>query len=92
MRSSVLSAAALALTAVQVAHAQTSTDCNPTEKTCPSDSALGKTISVDFTAGKSSYFTAAEGTTLTYGSDGAEFIINSGTYSTGVLTTTRRVY
>lgn len=80
MRSSVFSAAALALTAVQVAHAQTSTDCNPTEKTCPSDSALGTTLSVDFTKGASSAFTAAEGTNLTYGSDGVEFIINTGTH------------
>lgn len=44
---------------------------------CPSDTALGKTITVDFTAGESSEFTVETGTTITYGDDGAEFIITS---------------
>ena len=46
-------------------------------KACPSDTALGKTITVDFTSGESSEFTADAGTTITYGSDGAEFIMSS---------------
>ena len=46
---------------------------------CPPDKALGTTITVDFTQGASSQFTAAEGTTLTYGSDGAVFTINTET-------------
>lgn len=44
---------------------------------CPSDPALGKTVTIDFTEGESSYFTADDGTTITYGTDGAEFIIES---------------
>jgi len=78
MRSYILSAA-VALATMQLSTAQTYTSCNPTEKTCPSDSALGTTITVDFTKGNNSAFTADEGTTLTYGSNGAEFIINSET-------------
>lgn len=46
---------------------------------CPPDKALGKTITVDFTQGASSEFNLAEGTTLTYGSDGAVFTINKET-------------
>ena len=34
-------------------------------------------ISVDFTAGESSEFSAASGTSITYGTDGAEFIMTS---------------
>lgn len=44
---------------------------------CPEDSALGKTITVDFTQGESSEFTIADGTTITYGDNGAEFTITS---------------
>jgi hypothetical protein len=44
---------------------------------CLSDTALGKTITVDFTSGDSSEFTVADGTTITYGDDGAEFIMSS---------------
>ena len=44
---------------------------------CPADSALGKTITVDFTQGKSSEFTVADGSTISYGTNGAEFIITS---------------
>ncbi|KAF8863685.1 hypothetical protein BDZ45DRAFT_108145 [Acephala macrosclerotiorum] len=78
MRSQFLSLAATTLTFSSLALGQTSTDCNPlTNTTCPSDSALGKTITVDFTAGESSEFTVETGTTITYGDDGAEFIITS---------------
>ncbi|KAL3420861.1 ice nucleation protein [Phlyctema vagabunda] len=69
MRTSTLSLAAWAMAASQLVGAQTFTDCNPTEKTCPSDPALGTTISVDFTAGEDAvleHFTYADGTTLTY--------------------------
>lgn len=44
---------------------------------CPADSALGKTITVDFTQGESSEFAVADGSTITYGTNGAEFIITS---------------
>lgn len=69
--SSLLSAVALAT----LASAQTFTSCDPTKKSCPADPALGKTITVDFTKGASDQFDLAGGTTLTYGSDGAEFTI-----------------
>jgi len=78
MRSSILAAAAAALAASHFVSAQTFTSCNPTEKTCPADTALGKTITVDFTQGKSSYFTEATGTSLTYDStNGANFIMDA---------------
>ncbi|TAQ83205.1 hypothetical protein B7494_g8471 [Chlorociboria aeruginascens] len=70
-----LSTAAVVLAGLQLATAQTFTSCNPTEKTCPSDAALGTTLTVDFTAGASSDFSEADGTNLTYTSDGAQFII-----------------
>ncbi|TGJ83518.1 hypothetical protein E0Z10_g5229 [Xylaria hypoxylon] len=70
-----LSAAAVALAATQLVSAQTYTECDPRKKSCPADPALGKenTVVVDFTQGKNSFFTAADGTTITYGSKGAEF-------------------
>jgi beta-glucanase (GH16 family) len=71
MRYSFVSALALAT----LATAQTFTACDPTKKTCPADTALGKTVTVDFTKGASDQFDLAEGTTLTYGADGAEFTI-----------------
>ncbi|KAH7407504.1 concanavalin A-like lectin/glucanase domain-containing protein [Cadophora sp. MPI-SDFR-AT-0126] len=78
MRSQVSSIAATALTLSSFALGQTYTDCNPlTNTTCPSDPALGKTVTIDFTEGESSYFTADDGTMITYGTDGAEFIITS---------------
>jgi len=73
MRCAALSAAALALAAAHGVSAQTSTTCNPLNETCPPDKALGKTITVDFTQGASDQFSLADGTTLTYGSNGAEF-------------------
>lgn len=66
-----------ALAALPLALAQTSTDCNPTLKTCPKDAALdSSTFTTDFTTGANTSWTAATGTTITYGSKGAEFTIN----------------
>ncbi|CAK4032383.1 glycoside hydrolase family 16 [Lecanosticta acicola] len=70
-------AAALAA-AVPLAFAQTSTDCNPTEKTCSADSGLSSSsYSADFTQGSSANasWSAAAYTDITYGSDGAVFSI-----------------
>lgn len=78
MRYSFLSAA-VALAVAQLATAQTSTTCDPTKKTCPKDTALGTSINVDFTQGASKQFTELDGTSLKFGSDGAEFIINTET-------------
>ncbi|KAF4627629.1 hypothetical protein G7Y89_g10522 [Cudoniella acicularis] len=78
MRSQILSLAATALSLSSVVLGQTSTDCNPTtNSSCPSDTALGKTVTVDFTQGSNTEFTADDGTTITYGTNGAEFIIDS---------------
>lgn len=69
--------AALAL-AAPVVVAQTYTDCNPTEKSCPNDTGLdATTFYTDFTKGASANasWSLATGTTLTYGSKGAEFVI-----------------
>lgn len=75
MRASTLSVTSAVLAVAGLVSAQTFTDCNPTEKTCPSDAGLGTTLTTDFTKGKSSDWSLAEGTTLSYGSQGAEFII-----------------
>ncbi|KAF3906014.1 hypothetical protein ABW21_db0205153 [Orbilia brochopaga] len=54
--------------------AQTYTSCNPLHGTCPADPALGGSLTVDFTAGTNSGFTAAGATNkITYGSQGAQF-------------------
>jgi beta-glucanase (GH16 family) len=77
MRASTFSASAV-LAVAGLVSAQTFTDCNPTAKTCPSDAGLGTTLTTDFTKGASNDWSLAEGTTLKYGSQGAEFIITKG--------------
>ncbi|RDW60777.1 concanavalin A-like lectin [Coleophoma cylindrospora] len=80
--------ATVALTVFQAVKGQTSTSCNPTENsTCPSDAALGKTVTIDFTQGNSSYFTEESGTTVTYGDNGAEFILESDGLAKTVVST-----
>lgn len=62
-----------------LAAAQTFTDCNPLEKTCPNDTGLpAKTFTSDFTDGKgaSASWSLAAYSTLNYGSNGAEFSID----------------
>ncbi|KAI0392102.1 glycoside hydrolase family 16 protein [Xylariaceae sp. FL0594] len=54
--------------------AQTYTECNPLQNTCPSDPALGKTIEVDFTKGPSDLFTPSGGTP-TYDANGVSFTV-----------------
>ncbi|KAK8037879.1 ice nucleation protein [Apiospora phragmitis] len=72
----VFKATAVALAASGLVSAQTHTDCNPMKKTCPDDAALGKTLSIDFTKGKSDFFKEAIGTKITYDGEGAKFVIN----------------
>ncbi|ORY62625.1 family 16 glycosyl hydrolase [Pseudomassariella vexata] len=80
MFSRILRSAAVALAATQLVSAQTFTDCNPMEKTCPDDPALGKTVTVDFTKGENDVFKNAEGTTIDYDDElGAVFTINKET-------------
>jgi len=64
----------LASTLLTLASAQTYTSCNPLTTTCSPNKALAKTLSVDFTKGASSDFTAAGD--ITYGPDGASFKIS----------------
>jgi beta-glucanase (GH16 family) len=78
MRSSTVFSAGGLLLAAGLTNAQTFTDCNPLEKTCPCDPGLGGSLTTDFTQGKSSDWTYATGTTLTYSStDGAQFSIKT---------------
>ncbi|KAJ9150788.1 Family 16 glycoside hydrolase [Pleurostoma richardsiae] len=55
-------------------NAQTSTSCNPLDTTCSADTALGKSISVDFTSGASDLFTGSGDPT--YGSDGVVLTVS----------------
>lgn len=60
---------------IAVVTAQTYSNCDPlTTAGCPADSALGKSVSIDFTQGASSSFTA-QGNTITYSSNGVSFTI-----------------
>lgn len=74
MRSSFFTATA-ALIGASMVSAQTFTDCDPTKKTCPTETALGASVDIDFTKGASKQFYNLPGTELTYGKDGAEFTI-----------------
>lgn len=55
------------------AYGQTYSSCNPTEQTCPADTALGKTATYDFASGASSAFTATG--SPTYDSNGVSFTV-----------------
>ncbi|KAI1748593.1 concanavalin A-like lectin/glucanase domain-containing protein [Xylaria castorea] len=81
MFSKILSATAVALAATNLVSAQTYTACDPREKSCPADPAVGKenTVVVDFTKGANSFFTVADGTTLKYSSQGAAFTMEKET-------------
>lgn len=75
MRSTTISAALL-LGALGLVSGQTSTLCDPTKKTCPSEAGLGTTIVDDFTTGKSDNWQPLDGTTMTYDKSlGAVFTI-----------------
>ncbi|KAI1772311.1 glycoside hydrolase family 16 protein [Hypoxylon cercidicola] len=91
MLSKFLSTTAVVLAATQLVSAQTSTDCNPMEKKCPADPALGSTITVDFTKGKNDFFKAADGTTLKYDDTGALFTINQET-DAPTITSTKYIF
>ncbi|PYH45745.1 glycoside hydrolase family 16 protein [Aspergillus saccharolyticus JOP 1030-1] len=72
-------AAAAALSAVvPLCTAQTYTDCNPLEKTCPADTALSSsTFTSDFTQGESSFAGwTATANNVTFDENGAAFTIN----------------
>ena len=70
--------AAAALAVLPAAVAQTFTECDPTAKTCPADVGLNAAnYESDFTKGSSAAasWSSAVGTSLDYGSNGAEFTI-----------------
>ncbi|KAL6692180.1 glycoside hydrolase family 16 protein [Trichoderma pleuroticola] len=78
MLSKTFTTAALALAASTLVSAQTSTDCNPLEKTCPNDPAFGKNDGdCDFTKGACGNFESLPGTTLKYNGNGAVFSIST---------------
>ncbi|KAI0453783.1 concanavalin A-like lectin/glucanase domain-containing protein [Xylaria acuta] len=81
MFSKVLSATAVALAAANLVSAQTFTTCDPREKSCPPDAAIGKEkpLVVDFSQGANSFFKVADGTTLKYSSKGAAFTMEKET-------------
>ncbi|ETS87053.1 hypothetical protein PFICI_00881 [Pestalotiopsis fici W106-1] len=67
-------AAVAALMVSQVA-AQTYSSCNPLETTCDADTALGMTITVDFTQGEVNSFSASGGTPTYSSTDGVTFTV-----------------
>ncbi|KAI1434243.1 concanavalin A-like lectin/glucanase domain-containing protein [Xylaria sp. CBS 124048] len=88
MFSRLFTTVAVALATSQLVAAQTFTACDPRMKSCPPDPAFGEgTVVIDFTKGESDLFTAAEGTTIKYGSNGAEFTIDKDTEAPTVTST-----
>lgn len=77
MRVNTLSAAVLALASSSLVSAQTKSKCDPRkEKGCPADPAIGSSkVECDFTQGECDAIKEADGTSLTYGDDGAVFTI-----------------
>ncbi|PTB64581.1 glycoside hydrolase family 16 protein, partial [Trichoderma citrinoviride] len=87
MLSKTFTTAALALAASTLVSAQTSTDCNPLEKTCPNDPAFGKNSgNCDFSKGACSSFESLPGTTLKYSGNGAVFSISTETEAPTIRT------
>ncbi|KAJ4375809.1 transglycosylase [Neocucurbitaria cava] len=74
MRSTIRALAALASAAlIAPSFAQTYTNCNPTlQSDCPADSALGRTVNIDFSSESDSF--TPQGSP-TYGSDGVTFTV-----------------
>ncbi|KAI1175200.1 concanavalin A-like lectin/glucanase domain-containing protein [Nemania sp. FL0916] len=89
MFSRILSATAVALAATNLVSAQTFTTCDPRTKSCPPDPAVGKenTVVVDFTKGANSFFKVADGTQLTYNSQGAAFTMKKETEAPTITST-----
>jgi beta-glucanase (GH16 family) len=91
---STLSTAAVVLSALQLATAQTFTDCDPTKKTCPADDGIGnsKPFITDFTkvtgTAAPAGWSYADGTTMSYDSqNGANFKISTKVGAPTVSTT-----
>ncbi|KAJ9649018.1 transglycosylase [Coniosporium tulheliwenetii] len=70
-----IAALASAATLFTSSAAQTFSNCNPlTQGGCPADTALGKAVNINFGSGASDSFTA-EGSTISYDSNGASFTV-----------------
>ncbi|RSL67641.1 hypothetical protein CEP53_002915 [Fusarium sp. AF-6] len=66
----------VALAALDLACAQTYTDCNPLKKTCPAEPALGnEKVSCNFAKGECEAFKGLPGTEAKYDNKGAHFTI-----------------
>ena len=69
---------AVVVAAATTVSAQTFTECNPLEKTCPADPAFGGSAKCDFTKGKcDDVLKGLAGTSVTYDDQGAVFSIKS---------------
>lgn len=80
------SAVAAAVLGSSLVSAQTSTSCNPLQKTCPADPAFGGVVTCDFTKGACDAFHNLDGTSISYGSNGATFTITKGTDAPTIMT------
>lgn len=80
MRSTTFSATAALLSALTLVNGQTFTSCNPlSNSSCPADPGLGTTITTDFTTGPGAGWVLEDGTSMSYGSQGAQFVISKQT-------------
>jgi beta-glucanase (GH16 family) len=80
MRSTTISATAALLSALTLVNGQTFTSCNPTtNSSCPADPGLGTTVTTDFTKGPGAGWVLEDGTSMSYGSQGAQFVISKST-------------
>uniref|UniRef100_A0A0B7K6L4 Crh-like protein n=1 Tax=Bionectria ochroleuca TaxID=29856 RepID=A0A0B7K6L4_BIOOC len=68
--------AVVALAAANLVSAQTFTDCNPLDKTCPAEAAFGKDSGICDFKSECKIFTSLPGTSVSYESDGARFRIS----------------
>lgn len=80
MRSTTFATTAALLSALTLVKGQTFTSCNPTtNSSCPADPGLGTTVTTDFTKGAGDGWVLEAGTSMSYNSLGAEFVISKST-------------
>ncbi|KAK7223494.1 hypothetical protein V2G26_011497 [Clonostachys chloroleuca] len=68
--------AVVAVAAANLVSAQTFTDCNPLDKTCPAEAAFGKDSGICDFKSECKIFTSLPGTSVSYEGDGARFRIS----------------
>lgn len=64
-----------AATSLQPVLSQTYTKCNPLQQTCPPDTALGTSSTIDFTSGQSNQFSESGNPQPTYNSNGVNLVV-----------------